>query len=286
MPSLEHEVIVEVVCGFPEVLRELLGGRLGVDLDALPVRVADPDFTNLVPAEFRADGLVVFGEPARHGFVVEIQRSRDEGKRLSWPLYVATAHAELRCACWVVVIAPDRRVAAWAARPIATFQPGSNFAPIVLGPEQIPRITDAGRALASPGLAVLSAIVHAHAASDAEVAIAAVDGLAGLEPERARVYFHFLQGILDEVVFAAVEAHMGQHKIPYRIPFARKAFDEGQLVMIRQALLTLVEARFGSVSPELRQRIEGCADLAVLERWFEAVVRAADEDAVRAALGD
>lgn len=290
MPSLEHEVIAEVVCGFPEILRELLGDRLGLALDPVPVRVADPDFTSLVPTEFRADGLVVFGEPPSHAFVVEIQRSRDEGKLRSWPLYAAAAHAELGCACWVVVIAPDPRVAAWAARPISNFQPGCNFAPVVLGPDEIPRITDAGRARASPGLAMLSAIVHANQVGDAEVAIAAVDGLGGLDPERARLYFRVLQGILNEAVFAAVEAHMEQHKIPYRIPFARKAFEEGQLeggvLLMRRAVLALVGVRLGAVPADVRERIEACTEVAVLERWHEAVARAADQDGVRAALGE
>jgi hypothetical protein len=293
MPSLEHEAIVEVLRGNPEVLAELLEGRVEVELGALPARVMEPDFTQVVPAEFRADGLIVFGEPARFGLVVEIQRRRDGGKRQSWPLYLAAAHAQLACPCWLVVIASTGAVARWAARPIKSFQPGWGFAPLVIGPEQIPRVTDRGRALASPGMAVLSALVHAHDPADASVAIAAVEGLVGLPTNRATLYFQFLQGVLSEPVFAEVEAHMEQHKIPYRIPFAKKAYEQGQadgrqegVQALRQAVLTIVAARVGSVEPELVARIETCCELAVLKRWLEAVATADDTAAIRSALGD
>lgn len=79
---------------------------------------------------------------------------------------------------------------------------------------------------------------------------------------------------------------MQQHKIPYRIPFAREAFEEGGLLSMRRAVLALVSVRFGAVPADVRQRVEECTDVAVLERWHEAVARAADEDAVRAALDD
>ena len=160
--------------------------------------------------------------------MVEIQRNPDEGKRQTWPLYCASAHAQLRCAVWVVVIAPDHKVAAWAAQPIDTFQPGTGFAPVVIGPNEIPRVTDPRRALASPGLALLSAIVHGHEPGGEQVAIAAVDGLASVEPDRATLCLQILQALLDDVVFAAVEAHMELSNFPYRIPFARKAYEQGR----------------------------------------------------------
>jgi hypothetical protein len=40
------------------------------------------------------------------------------------------------------VIATDERVARWARRPIRTLHPGVTFAPLVLGPAQIPKIRD------------------------------------------------------------------------------------------------------------------------------------------------
>lgn len=289
MPSLEHEAIVEVLRGNPEVLAELLEGRIGVELGASPARVMEPDFTQVVPAEFRADAFIVFGTLPRYGLVVEIQRRRDEGKRRSWPLYLAAAHAQLGCPCWLAVIASTAAVARWAARPIRSFQPGWGFAPLVVGPAQVPRVTDRDRALASPGMAVLSALVHAHEPADAAVAIAAIEGLVGLPPQRATLYFQLLQGVLRDPVFAVLEAHMEQHKIPYRIPFAKKAYEDGVhdgLVAVRRALMTLVAAHLGPVDPDLRSRIESCSDLEVLQSWLEAVATAPDADAIRAALGD
>lgn len=83
---------------------------------------------------------------------------------------------------------------------------------------------------------------------------------------------------------------MDARNIPYRIPFARRAYEAGQqqggLETIRRAILALVRTRAGAVAQDIQARVEGCDDMAVLERWHEAVAQAADESAVRAALGD
>ena len=69
-----------------------------------------------------------------------MQRSVEARKRFVWPLYVAALHAKLECPVWLVVVTHDQRVARWASEPIATFQPGSSFVPIVVGPDRIPRV--------------------------------------------------------------------------------------------------------------------------------------------------
>ncbi|MBE7447692.1 MAG: hypothetical protein HS111_02010 [Kofleriaceae bacterium] len=73
--------------------------------------------------------------------MVEVQRARDEDKRWTWPVYATVLHARLRCPtpawwCWRAT----RRWRGGRAAAIATFQPGASFAPLVLGPEQVPRL--------------------------------------------------------------------------------------------------------------------------------------------------
>jgi hypothetical protein len=116
--------------------------------------------------------------------IAEVQLAIDDDKRFSWPLYVAAARASLRCPVTLLVLAPRRPVARWARRPIPLGHPGLALRPIVVGFEQIPRVTDAARARAAPQLAVLSALAH----PDAEIAEAALTALDGLSPRAIRSY--------------------------------------------------------------------------------------------------
>jgi hypothetical protein len=95
------------------------------------------------------------------GIVVEVQLGVDEGKRYSWPVYAMAVRAKHRCPACVLVVAPDARVARWARRPIDVGPPeGSAFTPIVVGPDEVPVVTDAELAAQDPELALLSVEVH------------------------------------------------------------------------------------------------------------------------------
>ena len=107
----------------------------------------------------------------------------------------------------VLVIATSERVARWARRPIATFQPGTAFVPLVIGPGDIPRVTRIEDALRVPELAVLSAVLHRDD-DDGTVALAAIEAALTLDGERRRVYTDLVFGSANEVARAAVEAIM------------------------------------------------------------------------------
>ncbi len=77
--------------------------------------------TSSCPPLLRAD-LVIDLRDARGtmvlAIVLEVQRDKDPDKKYAWALYVAAVRARKRCPAILLVIAPDPRVARWAAQPI------------------------------------------------------------------------------------------------------------------------------------------------------------------------
>ncbi len=97
MPSLQHEALLLLFRNRPALAPELLRDALHVPLPAYSeARLESSDLTDLAPAEYRADlvVLLVDGKPVL-GIVVEVQLQRDERKRFTWPVYVAGLRARL-----------------------------------------------------------------------------------------------------------------------------------------------------------------------------------------------
>lgn len=170
MPSLHHEGLVELLRESPELLLELLRVRLpGLIPAATRVEAADIHSRVITPLERRVDLLLTLSRTderapgtAQAGVVLiaEVQLRRDARKALTWPLVVATARERHRCPVVLVVLTRDRRTAAWARGPFGVESPGLSLRPLVLGPDDIPRVTDVAEARRAPYRALLSAFVH------------------------------------------------------------------------------------------------------------------------------
>jgi hypothetical protein len=103
--------------------------------------------------------LLLKGKPVL-AIVVEVQLSRDEDKRASWPLYLTSLRSRVKCPTVLLVVAPDAAVARWCAKPIELGHPGFRLQPLVAGPEAIPVVVEPEEAERDPELAVLSALAH------------------------------------------------------------------------------------------------------------------------------
>jgi hypothetical protein len=123
-----------------------------------------------MPTEYRAV-LLLEGKPI-FAIVVEVQLSRDEEKRASWPLYLTSLRSRVGCPTVLLVVAPDA-------------------IPVIKDPEV------AGR---EPELAVLSAMAHGREEVGPAIAQAVLSTAKGLEDERFRLY-------VDLVVLQAVTLH-------------------------------------------------------------------------------
>jgi hypothetical protein len=95
MPSQLHEALLSLFRNRPQLAAELLRDALHVPLpQCTQVRIESAELTDVQPAEYRADLVVLLynGKPVL-GIVVEVQLRADERKRFVWPMYVVGLRA-------------------------------------------------------------------------------------------------------------------------------------------------------------------------------------------------
>ncbi|WP_246180626.1 hypothetical protein [Nocardia ninae] len=278
-PKYIHEGLVELFRCRPELAAGFLHEVFGLPLpDFQQTRTEACDFTDIGPKEFRGDMAFSLtngsGTPVA-GIAVEVQLRRDGTRQWSWPVYVVTLRARLKCPVFLLVVAPDVGVAEWAARPIDLGHPGMTLRPLVLGPNQVPAVTDPAEAVAVPERAVLSAIAHAEGPQAREVLSALLAGLVKTEDERAKMYYDIVHKALSESAQHHLEELMTTG-YEYQSDFARKYVDEGRAEgrasEAARMVLTVLDARGISVSDEIRARVLRCADVDQLETWVRRAV--------------
>jgi hypothetical protein len=281
VPSLAHEVLVDLFKNRPSLGAELLTEALGVALPSFTeARLVSIDLTKIQPTEYRADvvALLLDGDVPMGVHIVEIQLGVDLGKRYSWPDYAMGSRARHRCPVSLLVVAPDPAVAGWCAEPIETGIPGFVLRPPVLGRETVPVVTDPAEAARRPELAVLSALAHGEGEQGAAIAAAVLPAVAGLGDDRARFYGDLVLNSLNEAARRALEAMMKGYE--YQSDFAKKYYgqgrDEGRLEgraqEAAQAVLTVLRVRGIGVPESTRERILAEKDPARLERWHEKAI--------------
>src|SRR4051812_713810 len=163
MPSMAHEILVDLFKNRPSLAPEILAEVLGVSLPAYTeARLASIDLTEIKPAEYRADVVVVLqdGDIPVRVIIVEVQLAMDPRKRRSWPAYVSVAHAMHGCLVDLLVVAPDPAVATWCAAQPPLGPPGFVLPPPVLRRDAVPVVTDPAEAARRLELGMLSVMAH------------------------------------------------------------------------------------------------------------------------------
>src|SRR5947209_606436 len=289
MPSMAHEILVDLFKNRPSLAAEILVEVLGVSLPAYTeARVASADLTEIQPAEYRADVVVLLLDrdaPVRV-VIVEVQLSVDPKKRLSWPAYVTVSRALHGCPAALLVVAPDPAVAEWCAEPIETGVPGFVLRPPVLRRTAVPVVTEPEEAASRPELGVLSALAHGETEQGATIAAAVLPAIRGLDADRVRLYYDLVYNSLNEAARRALEAMMKGYE--YQSDFAKQyvaqgraeGLAEGRTEEAARAVLTVLRARGLAVSDAVRERILSQKDPERLERWLEKAAVAASVAAV------
>jgi len=281
MPSMAHEILVDLFKNRPSLAAEILVEVLGVSLPSYTeARLASTDLTEIQPAEYRADVVVVLLDrdvPVRV-IIVEVQLAVDPGKRFSWPAYVTVSRAIHRCPTSLLIVAPDPTVAGWCAEPIETGVPGFVLHPPVLRSTAVPVVTDLEEAARRPELGVLSAMVHGETEHGATIAAAVLPALQGLDDDRARLYYDLVYNSLNEAARRALEAMMKGYE--YQSDFAKKYVAQGRTEEAARNLLTVLRVRGIAVPDAARERILAQQDPEQLERWLEKATIAASVTAV------
>lgn len=291
---------------------ELLRHAVGIEPPPFATaQVEAVDCSQLAPVEFRADSVVVLRDEAgsaRMALIVEVQQRHDARKSFSWPVYATVLRARLGCATALLVICPDRTVARWCEREIA-LGPSGTITPLAVHPGLIPLVTDHEQARSCPELAVLSATAHAETADAGPVMEAMLAGLATLDQGRAKLYLSYVMAVLPNVARKHLEAMMtttrdyeeiagrylshwvdkgrAEGEAKGRAEGEAKGREigraegeaKGEAQGEARSILMVLESRGLEISPDTRDRIEQCNELALLDTWIRraAVVGSADE---------
>jgi hypothetical protein len=264
MPSHLHEALLLLFRNRPALAPELLRDALHVALpEYTEVRIDSADLTDIQPAEYRADLVVLLlhGSPVL-GIVLEMQLSNDDDKRYVWPVYVVNLRARIRCPVCLLVITAEENVARWAGKAIE-LGGGNCFVPWVLSLSGVPEITDEERAKEDPELAVLSAMAHARdpdPAKSVRIALLAQMASLGLDAERSTLYCDLVLHSLPEAARLALLA-MDASKYEYQSEFARRYFGAGKAEGVAQGrveiVLKLLATRYGQLSAAVAARVQG-----------------------------
>jgi hypothetical protein len=270
MPSFPHEFLIALFRECPELAPYLLTHVLHIELPPYSeIRIEEASFTQLRPTEYRADlVLTLHSGGAVMGIIIEVQLQIDPRKEYSWVVYASDLRARIQGDVVVFVFSDNEQVVRWASQPI---QLGgrSVFQVEVLGPERVPRVETAELALRLPELAVLSSLAHGNKPAGTEVLVPTLEALLTLDPERQRFYYDVVLRSLNEATRRALEEELMQTgKYEYQSEFAKTYLAQGRAEGRAEALLVVLAARGMATDPATRERILGCTDATLLERWI------------------
>lgn len=231
------------------------------------------DLTEYEPVERRVDTLLrLTHDGEEHLGIVEAQIGRDESKRASWPYYIAYLHDKYRCPVTLLVVCNDAAVARWARKPIKIGPDGYPCAwacPHVLGPDNVPMITDPPEAVANVEFAVLSALIHSKSEKTADILNVLALALASLDVDKGGRFAKIIAaGLGTSAARKYWRNLMIAEKYEYQSELTEYLHAEGGAIM----LLKVLRARGIDVSREAEERILSCKDTVTLDTWIERAV--------------
>lgn len=269
MPGAEHETLAELVSLDPVRVATLLSVCAGVKVPTFDVvRMADSDLSNRNPTQHHADNVLLLegADKTRYAIVVEVQRARDDDKAYAWLVYLAMTRSRHQCPAMVVVIATNKTAETFASTPIDTGHPGYPFTPVVLGPDNIPRIHDPAEAAADPCTATIGVIVHQ---DETDQLHAYAETVNHLDEALARKYAGLALQAFTENPRKILERIMTDERYDYWGNLASEKIQEGRHEGTVQALLTFLSSRGLSVPAAARARIQRCTDSDQLATWIQ-----------------
>jgi hypothetical protein len=263
MVSTVHEALRDLLRENPWVCVELLAMLAWIDRASIDeAACVDPTVPQNVPPALSADVAVVLRARATPTLVVavEVQLEREDDKRWTWPVYLSALRREHRCPAALLVIAPSPLVASWAREAIA-LGPGASMSPWVLGPTEIPVVTDRREAMERPALAVLSAIAHgSDGARGLDVVFTAMSAVDTLDEPRSTVYTAAIWDALDRAAQRALEVLMSTDQPRIETNFERRIrelFEDKWRRNLEERLRGDLEAKVRSdVEAKLRSDLE------------------------------
>ncbi len=286
MPSARHQSSTYSLHEQPEVALALLAAT-GVPLpDHDVMHVDSPKLPNLVPTDFEADAVITLLRDRKPilSLILEIQLRWDKHKIWVWPCYLANLRRRRRCDVHLLVICLSSRTAKRCAQPINLGHPGFVLTPIVIGPEDIPRVTDIDQARTAPALAVLSALAHPR---DKAVLRVVPEALSPLHHSLLYGYHQLVAAALPAASRRFLEDvvrtnYPGTYLDKYHAQGRAEGLAEGlaegeakgEAKGLGRAVLEILDENKVHLSAAARQRIENCRDESQLLLWLRRAAHA------------
>ncbi|MEV5414224.1 hypothetical protein AB0K60_35985 [Thermopolyspora sp. NPDC052614] len=272
MPAILHDTLAKLLREHPELAIDVLRNRLGVDIPrGLSVQVAPVELNDRPSRPLHPDLVLTVG-PRQNpvlAIIIEVQNGPMSEKRAMLPRYAAALWLRLDCPVIVLVICPDAAVAAEAAEPIPTTLATYTLTPEVLGPREIPVITDATEMKVNPLLSLMSVALYGRNRSVAQAFVEAAQTKADGDIPYYYEYGYCMssseiRNLLEEIMATTW---------PVYSPYAKKHYGEGRedgraeglAEGEAKAVLTVLEARGFAVTEAVRARVLDCTDVALLE---------------------
>ncbi|SDI04980.1 hypothetical protein [Nonomuraea jiangxiensis] len=297
-PSLDHEIPLEMLRRRPDLGLELLIRALDAHGDGYSdAREESAGGSHPVHGPIIS---VKGPDGERRQLIIEIRRRYEPERLWAWIGHVGALMARERCGVILLVVCPDEASAAEYRKGIQPADSYLPFAPLVLGPERMPRIQDPEEIRAFPELATLCAAAHA---DDLDTVRAVAKALIAGDEDYGLFYYDYLRTQLSDEIRTKVEDAMIDlnQRLPDRftkpLEDAAEARGEargekrgrshgmaqgmviGEVQGQIRSLLSVLEARGLKVDEKHRDVIDTCADRHRLTAWiFEAATaETADE---------
>ncbi|WP_149184887.1 hypothetical protein [Streptomyces sp. TRM49041] len=278
MVSSPHEAMHRIFQEYPELFSSV-SAVLGVDIPRpTSVRALPNDLTEARPVERRVDTLLHFETEADCGFLVavEAQGKKDPAKPASWAYYATYLHNKYGLPPLLLVVCQDRATAEWATQPVRigpAWWPTVTVQPMVAGPHNLPVITDAAEARKDLALAVLSAITHASGQEAGAILKALSTALRGMPEDLVNPVVEFTALGLgnrqaQQIWRNLVAVDLSFYKSYISEEIREEGREQGRVQGEAKALLLILEQRGIAVTDEAHERIAGCEDPEIMERWL------------------
>jgi hypothetical protein len=306
MPTIPHEAPLELLRRDPR-LAEVLVASLGVAVPpGATAQMVPADLTASLPAELRADAVVLLsGAGGKLAVITEVQLRYDKEKQFSWPAYVTQVRAAHRCGAVLLVICPHTGTAARCRETITTGHPGFDLAPLVIDSTTTPNPSGPGLESVGPELVVLAVLTGALDLGQDSARQLVLERLASLDEERLRTYTVFILNAARGPALRAMEALMttkfthpfierleaegrakgraegrAEGRVEGRAEGRAEGVAEGEVRGEARMILRVLAARGLTVPAEIRELVLSCADAGQLEAWGDRAATAATIDDV------
>ncbi|MEU7164202.1 hypothetical protein AB0A70_06090 [Streptomyces morookaense] len=282
MVTSHHEAAHRIFQDRPEILAPVFR-ILGVPLPAkAAVEVLTADVTEIRPLERRVDSVLRVEPPDGNGFLlaIEAQGRRDRAKEVSWAYYVSYLKAKYNCPALLLVICQDQATACWAAGPFRLGPEGwasLTLHPLVLGPGNIPMITDPEEAARDLALSAFSAMTHGRGRGAPAILEALACALRTADQESALYYSELVEIGLGDTPARDIWRKLmpgtyippGGTYFPGRGTLFEETYQEGRAKERAELVLRVLEKRGVPADATVRERVTGCSDLDALGRWLD-----------------